>query len=47
MGNKEGILDVTDYTDFDWNGFYEKMEQRHALHVIWGKQWRPEVVMRW
>ena len=24
MGNKEGILDVTDDTDFDWNGFYEK-----------------------
>ena len=29
MGNKEGILDVTDDTDFDWNGFYEKMAQRY------------------
>ena len=29
MGNKEDILDVTDDTDFDWNGFYEKMDQRY------------------
>ena len=29
MGNKEGILDVTDDADFNWNGFYEKMEQRY------------------
>lgn len=29
MGNKEDILDVTDDVDFNWNGFYEKMEQRY------------------
>ena len=29
MGNKEDILDVTDDADFNWNGFYEKMEQRY------------------
>ena len=29
MGNKDGILDVTDDTDFNWNGFYGKMEQRY------------------
>ena len=29
MGNKEGILDVTDEATFDWNGFYEKMDQRY------------------
>ena len=30
--NKEKILDVTDDTDFDWNGFYEKMEQRYRKY---------------
>ena len=29
IGNKEGILDVTDGSDFDWKGFYEKMDQRY------------------
>ena len=31
MGNKEGILDITanDDSSFDWNGFYEKMDQRY------------------
>ena len=29
MGNKEGILDVADDSNFDWNGFYEKMDQRY------------------
>ena len=29
ISNKEKILDVTDDTNFDWNGFYEKMEQRY------------------
>ena len=29
MGNKEDILDVTDDVDLNWNGFYEKMEQRY------------------
>lgn len=29
MGNKEDILDVTDDVDFNWNVFYEKMEQRY------------------
>lgn len=29
MENKEDILDVTDDVDFNWNGFYEKMEQRY------------------
>ena len=28
-GNKEGILDVTDDTDFDRNGLYEKMVHRY------------------
>ena len=29
MGNKEEILDVTNDSNFDWNGFYEKMDQRY------------------
>ena len=29
MGNKEEMLDVTDDSNFDWNGFYEKMDQRY------------------
>ena len=29
IGNKEKILDVTEDTDFDWNGFYEKIDQRY------------------
>ena len=29
MGNKEEILEVTDDQNFDWKGFYEKMDQRY------------------
>lgn len=29
MENKEEILDATDDSNFDWNGFYEKMDQRY------------------
>ena len=32
ISNKEKILDVTDDTNFDWNGFYEKMEQRYRKY---------------
>ena len=33
MGNKEGILDVTDDTDFDWNGFYSYLQIKNSLHI--------------
>ena len=30
---KRGILDVTDDTDFDWNGFYSYLQIKNSLHI--------------